>query len=142
MKVSDAMTRDVESVSPDQTLAKAASVMRRLNVGFLPVRQDGRVIGALTDRDITIRCVADGQDPTKALVGDCMTDDVITVTEDTDVSEAAEIMESQQVRRLVVVDERKHCAGVVSLGDLAVDTADDKLSGEILREVSQPVRSH
>jgi CBS domain-containing protein len=135
------MTHDVELVSPDASLAQAAAAMRKLNVGFMPVVEDNRVVGALTDRDITIRCVADGQDPTKTKVRDCMTDDVITVHEDTDVHEAAEVMESQQIRRLIVVDDENRCIGVVSLGDLAVDTSDDRLVGEVLREVSQPVRS-
>lgn len=141
MQVSDVMTQDVESISPTANIQEAASLMRRMNIGFLPVCEGRHTIGVLTDRDIAIRLVADGQDASRTIVREIMSEDVISCSMEIDVEEAAEIMEQQKIRRLVVVNDRDELVGVVSLGDMAVDTSDDRLSGEILREVSQPVRS-
>ena len=139
MRVSDVMTKGVECVRPDDTIARAAERMRDLNVGALPVCGDGdRLVGMVTDRDITVRATADACDPARTRVGDAMTPDVVYVFDDQDVQQAANVMEENQVRRLVVLNRDKRLVGIVSLGDLAVKTGDDKLSGDALEQVSEP----
>jgi CBS domain-containing protein len=113
--------------------------MKELDVGMLPVCGDNdRLVGTLTDRDITIRAVAEGLDPRTALVRDVMTPSVVYCFEDEDVEEAARLMKDNQVRRLVVLNRDKRLVGIVSLGDLAVDTGDEHLAGSALEAVSEP----
>jgi CBS domain-containing protein len=140
MKLSEIMTRDVEVIHPDATLEEAAQRMQDLNVGPLPVCDGDELVGMLTDRDITVRGVASGRSPAMHKVRDAMTRDVVYCFEDQDVREAARVMEQQQIRRLVVLDRNKRLVGIVSLGDLAVDTGDDKLSGQVLEQISEPAK--
>jgi len=142
MLLRDVMTRDVEVIRPDATLFEAAEKMKRLDVGPLPVCDGERLVGMLTDRDITVRATAVGQDPKEILVRDVMTPDITYYFEDQDVREAANLMKEQQIRRLVVLNRDKRLVGIVSLGDLAVhagqeDLADDELA-ETLEQVSAP----
>ena len=137
MKIRDVMTRGVECVRPDTTIQEAAGKMKALNVGPMPVCEGDRVTGILTDRDIVVRGVAEGRDMRTTRVQDVMTRDVHTVAEDADVKEAARLMKDRQVRRLVVTGSGGTLAGIVSLGDIAVDTRDDKLSGDVLEKVSR-----
>ena len=137
MQVNEVMTRGVECVSPDATLQEAARKMKDLDVGPLPVCDKDRLAGILTDRDIVVRAVAEGRDPRSAHVRDVMTPDVVYCFEDQDVQEAARLMEEKQVRRLVVLDRAKRLVGIVSLGDLAVQTSDRDLAGKALEEVSR-----
>jgi len=138
MLIRDVMTRDVETISPDESLVEAASAMRDLNAGVLPVADGSKLLGMLTDRDITVRSTAKGADPKRAKVRDAMSAAVISCFEDQDVQEVATIMRSQQVRRLIVLDRSGQIAGIVSLGDIAISTADEKLSGGALRRISEP----
>jgi CBS domain-containing protein len=131
------MTRQPRVIQPDATVADAAAMMRRLDVGALPVCDGTRLIGMLTDRDITTRSTADGRDPHLTPVRDVMSLGVAWATEDDPVEEAARIMREHRIRRLPIVDERHSLVGVVSLGDLAVDLRDDDLSGETLERVSE-----
>ena len=141
MQVKEVMTRGVECMRPDATLQEAARKMRELDVGPLPVCGDNdRLVGMLTDRDITVRAVAEGQDPKSALVRDIMTPSIIYCFEDQDVTEAARLMKENQIRRLVVLNRNKRLVGIVSLGDLAVETGDEELAGKTLEEVSEPAR--
>jgi CBS domain-containing protein len=112
--------------------------MRGLDVGSLPVCQDDRLIGMVTDRDITIRGIAEGRQPDQTSVQEVMTGEVVSVLEDQDVEEAANLMEERQIRRLPVVDHEQRLVGIVSLGDLAVYAGDTRLSGEVLERVSEP----
>src|SRR5947208_341592 len=137
MKIRDVMTRGVECVRPDTTIQEAAGKMKALNVGPMPVCEGDRVTGILTDRDIVVRGVAEGRDMRTTRVQDVMTRDVHTVSEDADVKEAARLMKERQVRRLVVTGSGGTLAGIVSLGDIAVETRDDKLKGDVLEKVSQ-----
>ena len=141
MKIKDVMTKSVETVRPDQTLQEAASRMKSLDVGPMPVCENDRLVGMLTDRDIVVRAAADGRDVRTTKVREAMTPDVVVCSEDDDVREAAKTMKDRQIRRLVVVDGQKRVAGIVSLGDIAVDTSDEKMSGRVLEEVSKPTRS-
>ena len=140
MQVKDVMTRGAECVPSSATLQEAACKMKNLDVGPLPVCDNDRLVGMVTDRDITVRAVAEGQDPKSARVRDVLTPDVVYVFEDQDVFEATGLMEEHQIRRLVVLDRDKRLVGIVSLGDLAVKNADDALSGEALEQVSEPAQ--
>ena len=137
MKIKDVMTTSVECVRPETTLQEAAAKMRSLNVGSLPVCEGDRPIGIVTDRDIVIRAIAEGRDPRTARVPEVMTADLVSVLETADVKDAARLMKDRQIRRIVVIDPSKRVVGIVSLGDIAVDGHDDKMSGDVLEKVSK-----
>lgn len=138
MKVSDVMTRDVEVVRPDATLQEAAEKMKALDIGPLPVSDGRQLVGMVTDRDITVRATAEGKDPRTTPVREVMTDRVISCYADDDVREAADRMQKEQIRRLVVLDRAKNVVGVVSLGDLATSGASRKVTSKALEEISEP----
>jgi len=137
MKVSDVMTRDVEVISPEQTIQDAAAKMASLDVGALPVAENDKLVGMITDRDIAVRAIARGQGP-DAAVRQAMTQDVKYVYEDQSIDEVCRNMANLQVRRLPVVNRDKRLVGILSLGDLAVKPDDPDEAGEALRGVSQP----
>jgi CBS domain-containing protein len=138
MKLSEIMTREVEIVQPDDTLQVAAQKMRDRDIGFLPVCDGEELMGVLSDRDLTIRALADGMDVNVMLGRDLMTTPAIYCFDDQDVVEAARIMEENQIRRLVVLSrDDKSLVGVISLGDLARNGISD-LSGQVLQKVSEP----
>jgi CBS domain-containing protein len=141
MKVQDIMTANPRCVGPGDTLAQAAQVMRALDVGAVPVCHNGKLAGMLTDRDISVRAVADGRDPSRTTVRETMSEGIVYVFDDQDVSDAAHIMEQKQIRRLPVLDRDKRLVGIVSLGDIAVQ-AGSSLGGEALRDVSEPAGRH
>jgi CBS domain-containing protein len=143
MQVRDIMTAGVECVQPTATLREAARKMKDLNVGPLPVCEDNeRLVGMITDRDIAIRAVAEGDNPDVTPVSAVMTPKIIYCYDDEDVTDAAQMMQDNQVRRLAVLNRSKQLVGIVSLGDLAVDTRDDLLSGHTLEAISEPVHVH
>jgi CBS domain-containing protein len=139
-KLKDVMTRDVEVISPEATIREAAARMKALDVGPLPVCDGRRVLGMLTDRDLTVRATAEGRDPNTTRVREVMTAEVIAGDEDDDVKAAAKIMQQEQIRRLLVLDRDKQLVGIVSLGDLAVEAGDDKLIGQTLEQISEPAQ--
>ncbi len=139
MIVADVMTRGVECVEPDNSLVEAARKMKKMDIGIVPVcGQDEKLIGMLTDRDIVIRALADARDIHETKVRDIMTPAVVFCQQDQPVEHAAHLMRENQIRRLVVLDENKRLIGIVSLGDLAVDTDDEQLAGSALEGISQP----
>lgn len=140
MQLKEIMTEEVEVIHPDASLKDSATKMKDLDVGVLPVCDGERLVGTLTDRDITVRATAEGRDPTKTKVREVMTQEVVYAFEDQDVKEAAQLMEQKQIRRLMVLNRQKRLTGIVSLGDLAVDTKDQKLAGEVLERVSEPAK--
>jgi CBS domain-containing protein len=143
MLIRDIMTKGVECTKPTATLREAARMMKELNVGPLPVcGENDRLVGIITDRDIAIRAVAEGDDPDVTPVGAVMTPKILYCYDDQDVGEAARMMEENQVRRLVVLNGAKRLVGIVSLGDLAVDTQDEQLAGHTLEAISEPVHVH
>src|SRR5262249_48865711 len=118
MLIREIMTEHVESVKPDESLQEAALKMRDFGVGPLPVCENQAVVGVLTDRDITIRAVAEGRDPASTKVRDVMSSELICCFDDQEVDVAAHLMKSQQIRRVVVLNRDKRLVGIVSLGDL------------------------
>lgn len=139
MKIREIMTKQVETVSPDSSLKEAALMMRDADIGFLPVGENDRLVGTLTDRDIAVRAVADGKDPNKARVRDAMSAGTEYVFDDQETAEAAQLMSEKQVRRLPVISrDAKRLVGVVAIGDLAVRTSDDDVVGQTVKDVSQP----
>ena len=138
MKVNEIITHDPEVIRPETALIEAAQKMKSLDIGMLPICDGDRLVGVITDRDITVRGVAQGYDPKTARVQEVMTPEVIYCFDDEDVKEAAKKMEEKQVRRLPVLNREKRLVGIVSLGDLAVRTGKEKLAGEVLERVSEP----
>lgn len=137
MPISQVMTRDVEVVSPDDTLREAAEMMRTLNVGPIPVCDGERLVGIITDRDIVVRAVAQGLDPTETRVSQAMTDQVECVFADEDVEVAVWKMREEQIRRILVVDHDNKLVGIVSLGDIATAMGEQE-AGETLEAISEP----
>lgn len=123
MQLKDVMTKDVEVIEADATLADAARVMRDEDIGVLPVLDGQKLIGMITDRDIVIRAVAEGMDPASTLAAEFVTRDVVYGFEDQEIEEAAEIMGKKQIRRLIVLNHEERVVGIVSLGDLAANQA-------------------
>jgi len=140
MKISDVMTPNPKTVGPTDSIQTAAQIMRDEDTGVVPVVEDGRVTGVVTDRDIVLRAVADGD--FQAKVEDVVSDDVITCTPDMSTSDAAELMSEHQIRRLPVVDADETLVGIVSLGDLAVKEGRDARMGDTLEKVSEGVKRH
>lgn len=137
VRVKDLMTPQAQVISPDATAEDAASVMKTLDIGVLPVCDEEGLIGILTDRDLVVRVLAAKRDPKAMLVGEAMTASVVYCFEDDDVERAALVMAGQQIRRLPVLDRNRKLVGIISIGDIAVQ-GQSQLGGEVLEEVSQP----
>jgi CBS domain-containing protein len=138
MQVRECMTTDVKIINPGMTLKEAAKLMGEQDTGFLPVGENDRLVGSLTDRDITIRAVSQGKDPNSATVRDAMSEHIVYCFDDQDASEAADLMGENQIRRLAVLNHDKRLVGVVSLGDIACRTHDESVAEQALEEVSRP----
>ncbi len=136
MNIREVMSRDVTIASPEDTLQHAAQLMKDIDAGVLPVGENDRLVGMLTDRDITIRAVAEGKAPGTCQVREVMSPDIKYVYEDESVEDAARSMGELQVRRLPVLSRDKRLVGIVSLGDVALKNEDS--AGEALKEVSEP----
>src|SRR6266567_6419755 len=135
-KVRDVMSRKVLVASPDDTVEKAATLMAQVNCGALPVGENDRLVGMVTDRDITLRAVAKGNPPDHCTVREVMSPDIKYVFEDEATEAAAESMSKLQVRRLPVLNRQKRLVGIVSLGDLALKSNGPAASA--LKEISKP----
>lgn len=142
MKIKEIMTRDVITVDPEVSVREAARTMSDRDVGLLPVCKGDRLLGLLTDRDITVRAIAEGLDPGKTEVREIMTSDIFYCFDNEDVQEAVECFEKKQIRRLIILNRKKVLVGVLSIGDLAVDTGNNNLAGEVLKRVSEPEKLH
>lgn len=138
--IRDLMTSNIETVRPDQTAREAASFMLSADTGSIPVCEDDRVIGMITDRDIAVRGVAEGKGP-ECSVRELMTSDVVCARQDDDVKSVAAMMSDAQVRRLPVVDDNDRLVGMVSLGDLARESGGES-AHEALQGVSMPGGQH
>ena len=135
MQVSQIMTPDPDTAQPQDTVQAVAVKMDRGDYGSVPVVDGGRLVGVVTDRDITVRAVAQGLGPDTP-VSEVMTPDPVCVAPESEVGEAAEIMQDEQIRRLFVTDDDERLVGVVALADVALGE-DEDLSGRTLEEISE-----
>ena len=136
-KLKELMSLDVKVISPDLTIWDAAKQMRDGDFGMMPVGEDDRLIGTISDRDIVIRAVAEGKDA-DTKVRDAMSEGIVWAYEDDSVEQAAKIMSERQVRRLPVVDRDKRLVGIVALGDFAVESSEIQPAAQALSEISKP----
>ena len=137
MQLREIITSPVETVAPDSSLFDAAKTMMTRDLGWLPVTDEGKVVGIITDRDITVRGVAGGLDAKSTKVEDVMSRAVYACSIDGTVEDACNMMEDEQVRRLVVVDDDEKLTGVISLADVASQRSESQ-SGEVLKKVTEP----
>lgn len=137
MKINEIMTKEPNYIGPNESLQEAARRLRDLDVGMLPVGDGIKLKGTLTDRDITVRVIAEGADPKTLRVSDVMTPEVIYAYEDQDVEEAAKIMEDKQIRRLIILNRDKDMVGIVALADIANRAKDPEVESEALEGVSK-----
>ena len=139
MKVKEIMTTGVQVIHPDDSLQAAAQKMSSHDIGFLPVLEANQLVGVITDRDLVLRGIAQGMNSDAMLGRELMTSPVINCFEDQDVNEVAKLMEESQIRRLVVLSRADgRAVGVVSLGNLALNSKPDT-SAEVLQKVSEPI---
>ena len=137
MKVSDIMTKDPETVAPGTTIGDVARMMRDLDVGIIPVVREGRLLGVITDRDITIRVTATGLNPLETTVQDFMSPNPVSLSPDDDLEKARELMAEHQIRRLLVT-EGDELVGIVSLGDVASkDRSEEEKTGKVLEGIPE-----
>lgn len=137
MLVRDIMSQPVAIVKSDQNLMEAARIMKENDIGALPVHDDGRAVGIMTDRDIIVRALAEGKDPASARVGETMSKGIVTCLRDESVEDAAVTMEKAKVRRLLVLDDDNSVCGIVSLGDIAVSEESNRTVGDTLDKISR-----
>jgi CBS domain-containing protein len=140
MKISEVMTRDVQTVRPDQTAREAASFMLNADAGAIPVTEGERLVGMITDRDIAVRGVAEGHGPDTP-VRELMTNDIVAARLDDDTDDVAAKMSEAQVRRLPVIDDQEKLCGIVSLADLS-QQGQGEAAEQALQGVSQPGGEH
>ena len=145
MKIQDIMTKDPSCVTPDATVREAAQVMSRENVGIIPVvdeRSAKRLVGVVTDRDIAIRCVAEGKDGTCSVRDVMSADKLATCAEGDDVDSLMETMRSEKVRRIPIVDERGSLVGIVSQADVVRKARDGQNAERTVERISEPGGRH
>ncbi len=135
MKVRKAMHKGVVWVSPDTPVSELARKMRDNDIGAIPVGENDRLIGMVTDRDIVCRGLADGKDVSKLTARDVMTPGIIYCEDDEDIEDALERMEKKKIRRLPVIDQDRRMVGILSLGDIS-HAVPEELSAQVLKAVS------
>ena len=138
MKLKDILTKEPQVIKPDSMICEAARIMKQNDIGMLPVCDGERLVGAITDRDLAIRAVAEGCDPVQTRVKDVMTPGICYGFEDQDLEDVARLMEEKQIRRIAVLNRDKRLVGIASLGDFALRSQDEQLTEELLERVSQP----
>lgn len=141
MKIKEIMSKDVACLNPEDSIEKAAQLMKQYNVGSIPVCSNNMVTGIVTDRDIALRSVASGQDSGQRKVSDIMTSNPIVGNPEMDVHDAAKIMSEKQVRRLPIV-ENNTLVGIVSLGDISLEPILSDNAQDALKSISQPSSNH
>jgi CBS domain-containing protein len=134
--IRDIMTANPSTIEPDQSVVEAAKIMKQEDAGVVPVTENGRLTGMVTDRDIAIRVVAEGKDPQSTTVREVASKHVVTIDPQQDLDEALRLMAQHQVRRLPVVEEDGRLVGVVAQADVA-RKGDDTKTGQVVQEISQ-----
>jgi CBS domain-containing protein len=140
--VKDIMSRNPCVCNRSTSIAEVAGLMRKLNIGMIPISAGKEIQGTVTDRDITVRAMADGLDPFSTPAAHVMSTGMIFCYEDQNLRDASALMEDHKVRRLLVLNRQERFVGVVSLGDIASKGSDPRLAGSALREISQPYPLH
>jgi len=135
MKVRNAMHKNAVWIAADTPLAEIAQKMRREDIGALPVGEDDRLIGMVTDRDIALRGFSDTRDPLQATARDVMSSPIIFCPDDAELDEAVHLMERKEIRRLPVIDDNRRMVGILSMGDVA-EAASPALCSEVIKAVS------
>ncbi len=141
MKVKDIMSKDVASLNSDDSIEKAAQLMKQYDVGSIPVCNQQKIVGMVTDRDITLRSTAQGKNTKQQKVSDIMSSNPIIGTPEMDIHEAAKIMSKEQIRRLPIVDNN-NLVGIVALGDISVEPNLQDNAEKALNNISQSNSSH
>ena len=135
MKIREIMTTNVECVPPDTGIQELANRMKTLDVGFIPICENDRLAGTVTDRDIVVRCLAEGKDTGTCQASDIMTEDVFWCFEDQDVKDVAERMRDKDVRRMLILNKGKRLVGVVSIGDIS--KVEEKETAKTLKDIAE-----
>lgn len=135
MRVNEAMSKKPVFLPPTTTLKDAAAKMKELDCGFIPVGENDKLIGAVTDRDIVLRSLAEGKDPNKSTLKDVMSEHIEYCFEDEDLDKTIEHMKTKQIHRLVVLNKDKRMTGIISLGDIARNSNDVKQCGEAVEGI-------
>ena len=135
MKIREIMSSDVECVDPETALTEVANKMKTLDVGFIPVCQNDRLAGTVTDRDIVVRGIAGNRDVKTLKARDIMSKDVVFCQEDEDIKNVAKKMRDKDVRRILILNHAKRLVGVVSIGDIV--KAEEKIGGQTLRDITE-----
>lgn len=136
MQAKDLMSPNVECISPDTLITDASHRMKAMDVGFLPVCENDRLIGTLTDRDIVLRLVAEGKDVAGAKARDIMTPEVFWCYDDMSADDVCEYAAEKEIRRVLVLDRQKRLAGVISIGDMA-KIGEPRKAGEAIKEIAE-----
>ncbi|HEX7028353.1 MAG TPA: CBS domain-containing protein [Gammaproteobacteria bacterium] len=134
--VSEIMTRDIVSLSVDDSIEYAAQQMCDIDVGVMPVTDGKKLIGVITDRDICCRVVASGKNAAQTSVESVMSPDIVSCSPETDVSEAVELMSEHQIRRLMIVDEKQQLVGIVAQADIATEPGMKRETEQLVERVS------
>lgn len=137
MRLRDIMSKDIAVLRSDDSIERAAQLMKQYNCGSIPVCTQDKLIGIVTDRDIALRSVASGQDVTQQRVGDIMTETVVFASPEMDVNDAARLMSDRQIRRLPVV-ENNSLIGIVALGDISLEPQCQDSAEDALKNISMP----
>ena len=135
--IREAMTSNPRTIQTQSTITEAATLMRDEDAGFAPIVDGDRLVGAITDRDIAIRVVAEGKDPQTTKVADCMSSNLVTIDPQQELDEAQRLMAQHQVRRLPVVEEDGKLVGVLAQADVAMSSTSDSRTGEMVEEISK-----
>lgn len=137
MKVREIMSKDIASLRSDDSIERAAQLMKQYNCGSIPVCTQDKIIGIVTDRDIAVRSVASGQDVAQQRVSDIMTENIVFANPEMDVNDAARLMSDRQIRRLPIV-ENNSLIGIVALGDISLEPACQESAEDALKSISMP----
>ena len=138
MQVSECMSRDVTLANPQITVEEAAIAMKAGDFGAIPIGENGQLLGMITDRDIVVRSIAEGQDPKSTTVQEVMSKNVASCYEDQDVNEVVELMGQKQIRRMPVLDRKEKLVGILAIGDVVQEDSQATASGQALSQISQP----
>lgn len=141
MQVEQIMNKDVKMIESKSYVDEAARKMKTFDIGFLPVHENGKVVGAITDRDIAIRCVAEDMDPRETRVSQTMTSHVFCCYQDQDIQQAAQLMEENQIHRLIVLDRQDQIAGVLSTRDFAIKAGNEHLTFEVFERICESAQA-